>query len=161
MIPLAKKLDECGVFGVSSHEYLSYAETNRREWHQKGKSIVEELAGKVRAGQRRSAKMLRRLSSGMRQVSSRTLTRQNSVKARPGGLGRASRTASMRSLMEKVWKQSDALDGPFESREQEKPTEKSYDVVPNPSIVLKRAVSDEKVQRLLTRTKSSENMRFT
>lgn len=29
IIPLAKKLKECGVFGVSSDEYLLYAETNR------------------------------------------------------------------------------------------------------------------------------------
>ena len=29
IIPLAKKLETCGVFGVSSTEYLSYAEANR------------------------------------------------------------------------------------------------------------------------------------
>ena len=31
-IPLAKKLKECGVFGVSSGEYLDYARKNRQEW---------------------------------------------------------------------------------------------------------------------------------
>ena len=41
IIPLAKKLKECGVFGVSSDEYLNYALTNRSEWQQKGKSLVE------------------------------------------------------------------------------------------------------------------------
>jgi hypothetical protein len=41
IIPLAKKLETCGVFGVSSMEYLSYAEANRREWERKGESIVE------------------------------------------------------------------------------------------------------------------------
>jgi class 3 adenylate cyclase len=40
IIPLAKKLDTCGVFGVSSDELLSYAELNRREWEEKGKDIV-------------------------------------------------------------------------------------------------------------------------
>ena len=34
---------ECGVFGVSSDEYLNYAEENRKEWESKGKQIVEEL----------------------------------------------------------------------------------------------------------------------
>jgi hypothetical protein len=30
IIPLAKKLKDCGVFGVSSGEYLGYAMTNRQ-----------------------------------------------------------------------------------------------------------------------------------
>ena len=42
IIPLAKKLETCGVFGVSSDEYLNYAEANRREWEAKGEEIVEE-----------------------------------------------------------------------------------------------------------------------
>jgi hypothetical protein len=41
IIPLAKKLKECGVFGVASDEYLNYAEKNRSEWEIKGKDIVE------------------------------------------------------------------------------------------------------------------------
>ena len=36
IIPLAKKLKECGVFGVSSDEYLIYAQQNRKEWKQWG-----------------------------------------------------------------------------------------------------------------------------
>jgi hypothetical protein len=40
VIPLANKLKECGVFGVSSDEYLNYALSNRREWEKKGKEIV-------------------------------------------------------------------------------------------------------------------------
>jgi class 3 adenylate cyclase len=40
IIPLAKKLKECGVFGVSSDEYLDYAIANRTEWELKGKEIV-------------------------------------------------------------------------------------------------------------------------
>ena len=40
IIPLAKKLKECGAFGVASDEYLSYAEANRHEWEIKGRGIV-------------------------------------------------------------------------------------------------------------------------
>merc|ERR1712183_24665 len=40
VIPLAHKLKECGVFGVSSDEYLDYAKANRQEWEKKGKVIV-------------------------------------------------------------------------------------------------------------------------
>jgi class 3 adenylate cyclase len=46
IIPLAKKLEECGVFGVSSAECLNYAVQNRQEWEKKGENIVEELKGK-------------------------------------------------------------------------------------------------------------------
>ncbi|KAL3914433.1 MAG: hypothetical protein SGILL_006104, partial [Bacillariaceae sp.] len=46
IIPLAKKLKECGVFGVSSDEYLLYAQQNRMEWEERGKKIVEEMAAK-------------------------------------------------------------------------------------------------------------------
>ncbi|KAL3939168.1 MAG: hypothetical protein SGBAC_006057 [Bacillariaceae sp.] len=42
VIPLAGKLKECGVFGVSSDEYLQYAVANRREWESKGEIIVKE-----------------------------------------------------------------------------------------------------------------------
>jgi hypothetical protein len=48
IIPLAKKLKECGVFGVSSDEYLNYALANRREWEAKGESAVEVM--KVKHG---------------------------------------------------------------------------------------------------------------
>eukprot|EP00980_Cylindrotheca_fusiformis_P007038 scaffold1477_cov94-Cylindrotheca_fusiformis.AAC.2 len=42
VIPLAKKLDNCGVFGVSSHEYLNYAQSNRDEWAREGERLVKE-----------------------------------------------------------------------------------------------------------------------
>jgi hypothetical protein len=48
IIPLAKKLKECGVFGVSSAEYLDYAEKNRKEWEERGQEVVEELKKEVR-----------------------------------------------------------------------------------------------------------------
>ena len=43
IIPLAKKLRECGVFGVSSYEYLNYAEKNRSEWQRRGQEMVVEM----------------------------------------------------------------------------------------------------------------------
>ena len=43
IIPLAKKLKKCGVFGVSSDECLNYALKNRQEWQDRGKEVVEEM----------------------------------------------------------------------------------------------------------------------
>jgi hypothetical protein len=43
IIPLAKKLKECGVFGVSSNEYLQYAQKNRAEWERRGREVVSEM----------------------------------------------------------------------------------------------------------------------
>jgi 3'5'-cyclic nucleotide phosphodiesterase len=43
VIPLAKKLKDCGVFGVSSDEYLNYATRNRQEWETRGREIVIEM----------------------------------------------------------------------------------------------------------------------
>jgi hypothetical protein len=43
VIPLAKKLQSCGVFGVASDEYLIYALNNREEWKRKGMTIVADL----------------------------------------------------------------------------------------------------------------------
>jgi len=62
ILPLAKKLKECGVFGVSSDEYLNYAQENRRRWATEGEAvtanmlqIAQERFGKeAEAGQRLS-----------------------------------------------------------------------------------------------------------
>ena len=43
IIPLAKKLKDCNVFGVSSEEYLQYAIQNREEWAERGEELVKEL----------------------------------------------------------------------------------------------------------------------
>jgi class 3 adenylate cyclase len=43
VIPLAKKLDECNVFGVASDEGLNYALANRAEWDVKGEHIVADM----------------------------------------------------------------------------------------------------------------------
>ena len=47
IIPLAKKLKDCGVFGVSSDECLNYAQQNRREWESKGREVVAEMTAKA------------------------------------------------------------------------------------------------------------------
>ena len=47
IIPLARKLKDCGVFGVSSDEYLNYAESNRKEWESRGKEVVANMVAKV------------------------------------------------------------------------------------------------------------------
>jgi hypothetical protein len=43
VIPLARKLKECQVFGASGHEYQDCAYENRIEWEQTGREIVEEM----------------------------------------------------------------------------------------------------------------------
>jgi len=48
IIPLAKKLSECGVFGVSSDEYLNYAQTNRAEWEERGEEIVAGMINRLK-----------------------------------------------------------------------------------------------------------------
>jgi len=47
IIPLAKKLKDCGVFGKSSDEYLNYALANRNEWESRGQQVVAELIQSV------------------------------------------------------------------------------------------------------------------
>ena len=49
IIPLAKKLKDCGVFGVSSDEYLNYATKNRKEWESRGFDVVANMVEKYRA----------------------------------------------------------------------------------------------------------------
>ena len=47
IIPLAKKLKDCGVFGVSSDEYLAHALQNRQEWEERGQALVHDMIKKV------------------------------------------------------------------------------------------------------------------
>lgn len=49
IIPLAKKIKQCAVFGVSSDEYLGYALANREEWEERGKEVVKDMVNKVQA----------------------------------------------------------------------------------------------------------------
>jgi len=48
VIPLAKKLRNCGVFGVSSDEYLTYAIRNREEFALRGHEVVASMLEKLR-----------------------------------------------------------------------------------------------------------------
>ena len=43
LIPLAMKIKECGVFGASGYEYVSYVLKNKKEWEQKGQQVVQEM----------------------------------------------------------------------------------------------------------------------
>jgi hypothetical protein len=49
VIPLAQKLRECKVFGVSCDEFLDYAKDNRMEWELKGREIVRQAAEDFKA----------------------------------------------------------------------------------------------------------------
>jgi 3'5'-cyclic nucleotide phosphodiesterase len=51
IIPLAKKLKDCNVFGVSSDEYLNYAEKNRAEWEAMGREVVVAMAAEMAANE--------------------------------------------------------------------------------------------------------------
>jgi len=42
VIPLATRMESCGVFGVSGVEYLNNAKSNRSEWAEKGEGLVQE-----------------------------------------------------------------------------------------------------------------------
>eukprot|EP00980_Cylindrotheca_fusiformis_P029275 scaffold22794_cov113-Cylindrotheca_fusiformis.AAC.1 len=55
VIPLAKKLQSCGVFGVSSDEYLNYAKSNREEWAREGVALVKAYLAKYHHQQHQDA----------------------------------------------------------------------------------------------------------
>ena len=48
IIPLTQKLKDCGVFGVSSGEYLDYARKNRAQWEAQGEAVVAEMIKEAR-----------------------------------------------------------------------------------------------------------------
>jgi len=41
-------LKDCGVFGVSSGEYLDYAKKNRAEWESHGEQVVAKMIQEAR-----------------------------------------------------------------------------------------------------------------
>ena len=47
VLPLAEKLDKCGVFGVASQECLAYARANKQELVAKGEDVVRDMASKL------------------------------------------------------------------------------------------------------------------
>ncbi len=55
VIPLANKLKNCNVFGVSSDEYLGYAIRNREEWAERGEGIVKSLIWEIEESKRLSS----------------------------------------------------------------------------------------------------------
>ena len=61
IIPLAKKLENCGVFGVSSDECLQYAMQNRQEWERKGERVVQGYLDKYK-GDRNTQRSSRSIS---------------------------------------------------------------------------------------------------
>ena len=65
VIPLAKNLESCGVFGVSSDECLTYAMENRKLWQAQGEKIVAEIKAE------HEEKMNKRRSSGATMKSTR------------------------------------------------------------------------------------------
>ena len=54
VIPLAKKLKDCGVFGVSSDEYLAWAQKNRKDWEEKGQEVVAKMVENFKKEQHES-----------------------------------------------------------------------------------------------------------
>jgi len=47
-------LEQCGVFGSSSSEYLSYATANRMEWEAVGKDLVQEYMANIQQEQQQA-----------------------------------------------------------------------------------------------------------
>lgn len=54
IIPLAKKLKDCGVFGKSSDELLNYAVSNRAEWEARGEQVVVEMLASIASEEQES-----------------------------------------------------------------------------------------------------------
>jgi len=49
IIPLAKKLKQCEVFGHVSDELLEYAKKNREEWLARGEEPVREMITRIKS----------------------------------------------------------------------------------------------------------------
>ena len=47
IIPLSKKLRDCGVFGPTSAENLNNAMNNRKMWEKNGRKIIKEMLQRV------------------------------------------------------------------------------------------------------------------
>lgn len=78
VIPLAKKLEECHVFGVASDECLNYAQANRNEWSIKGEELVAEMVQRYHQRKFFVAGMAKKRHP--RKRSPRRPTRTNSIK---------------------------------------------------------------------------------
>lgn len=49
VLPLARKLKDARIFGVSSEEYYNYALRNRDEWQDKGREVVTFMTDRLRS----------------------------------------------------------------------------------------------------------------
>eukprot|EP00934_Nitzschia_sp_Nitz4_P002763 Nitzschia sp. Nitz4//scaffold207_size38617//10//3538//NITZ4_007669-RA/size38617-snap-gene-0.0-mRNA-1//1//CDS//3329541587//2753//frame0 len=47
IIPMAKMVKDCGIFGSTGDECMNYAKTNRNEWEKKGRMLVEDYKQNV------------------------------------------------------------------------------------------------------------------
>lgn len=56
VIPLARRLSECGVFGRTGREFLDCAVANRTEWKAKGAQMVAEYHEQCMREQRLDAR---------------------------------------------------------------------------------------------------------
>lgn len=85
IIPLAKKLKDCGVFGFSGDEYLNYAIKNRKEWEAKGQAVVSEMHEKIRQldGPAGKASRCARGSKQLRPFIARPQSTTNGIAASP------------------------------------------------------------------------------
>jgi hypothetical protein len=63
IIPLAKKLNECGIHGESSAEYLNNAIENRKLWEEKGESLVARYLAELKREETAMEKALAEESS--------------------------------------------------------------------------------------------------
>lgn len=79
VIPLAKKLKECGVFGVASDECLNYALNNRSEWASKGQQIVEELVNNYVQRDREEAERAKKLEANSTKKKRQRFARRRSL----------------------------------------------------------------------------------
>jgi hypothetical protein len=65
VIPLARKLEECRVFGVASDECLNYSLENRKEWAVTGQAIVEQMTLRIKEQDRPKWRNLGRRESAV------------------------------------------------------------------------------------------------
>ena len=84
IIPLAKKLQESGVFGEYGDEYVKNTQANRDEWVACGKDVVAEMMDKVKSMKLKKRKL--RPGHGLRRAGSETSL---------GGLSKGSRNSAL------------------------------------------------------------------
>jgi hypothetical protein len=96
IIPLAKKLKDCGVFGVSSDEYLNYAENNRKEWEAKGHEVVARMVEKCRVEDSdfRPAQTIPDTTKGERDLLSKDSATEEGNSTQPSSLARSKESES-------------------------------------------------------------------